>query len=214
MNQMTRKQKRAIYEINIVKSCEEKYEDKTQSLSTEMNEIKASIDVLEERIVATENHDLKLQMVREIKRNKRRYDNKVGSQKNFANVVEALDILLSVIEEYYDRERYDLIVKIIPEKKLGKMISNFDKFPELLDLIAKTLSKFRKSMDKAGIDFKNFSERIDHVEKVSNTIHELTKQDSDEEKMLAEIEARKAKPVTAEELEQVTLTENKRINKA
>ena len=195
---MTRMRRRANDEISVVTRNIDELEQTVDRLGSEIAQMVTENAVLEERILASKDHDQKLKMVREIKRNNQRIYYKNLSNQNFNDIIDSLDTLLSVIEAFYDRKCYAKIVRIIPEKKLDRIVQDNNKYQKVLDLIVKTLDKFERAMTRYGIMSDNFTNRIKDVKTLASKTREIARTESEDEYLLSQIEAKKTQETAAE----------------
>ena len=194
---LTRMHRRANDEISVVTRNIDELEQTAERLSSEIAELETANTVLEERILVSNERDQKLKMVREIKRNSQRLYYKKLSNQNFNDIIDSLDTLLSVIEAFYDRKCYAKIVRIIPEQKLDRIVQDNNKYQKVLDLIVKTLDKFEKAMTRYGIMSEDFSKKIKVVRTLATKTREVARAESEDEYILAQIEAKKAQDASA-----------------
>ena len=192
---MSRIERRARKEIGIVGACRDNYDDKVSSLKKERDTIKAAIDVLEEKIAATNDEERQLELVREIEGEQERLNTTNPLLKTFINIQVAFKKLCAILEAMMAQELYSDVVKKIPEKKLPKLVRDSRKNEELYTIINNLYSNFKDALARRNVAYEQFVKTNEHIDNVYNAMNEQISDSSSKktEEHLKEILARKAK---------------------
>lgn len=139
-------QKRANKEIGIVKICGEKYDDKISELEMRQKDAKLFIDQLKTDIVNTQDQTLARKLCNKKNMQEMQLKNRELLITKFNNTENLLEMLLNMVELLYAQEMYKYIVKVIPEKRLPKMVRDPNLVDAVYDLVNGLIKEFYESI--------------------------------------------------------------------
>jgi len=189
------KKKRADKEIDIVVKLNKEFESQVLSCEREiqdyllrLKDIKESYFELEKRtdkaiddIEMTSINNEKKRLIRNKKKYEAYLKNTEIERDNFSMVTVNLSKLLMYIKVFYRRKEYKYIIKVIPEKKLPKMLNSPEKTREVNDLVNELLSMFRKEANRRKFDFEEAQKEEDKINRENDELDSLIQSSDDEE---------------------------------
>ena len=104
-----------------------------------------------------------------------------------------LSKLLMYIKVFYRRKEYKYIIKVIPEKKLPKMLNSTEKTREVNDLVNELLSMFRTEANRRKFDFEEAQKEEDKINRENDELDSLIQSCDDEEMEALRMEYLKSK---------------------
>lgn len=221
------KKKRADKEIDIVVKLNREFESQVLSCEREIQDYLLRLKDIKENYFELEKRtdkaldDIEMTSINNEKkrliRNKKKYEaylkNTEIERDNFSMVTVNLSKLLMYIKVFYRRKEYKYIIKVIPEKKLPKMLNSTEKTREVNDLVNELLSMFRKEANRRKFDFEEAQKEEDRINRENDELDSLI-QSSDEE----EIEAMRMEYLKNKDLKEsdeqnvVNKTNNRNVN--
>jgi len=189
------KKKRADKEIDIVVKLNREFESQVLSCEREiqdyllrLKDIKDNYFELEKRtdkalddIEMTSINNEKKRLIRNKKKYEAYLKNTEIERDNFSMVTVNLSKLLMYIKVFYRRKEYKYIIKVIPEKKLPKMLNSTEKTREVNDLVNELLSMFRKEANRRKFDFEEAQKEEDKINRENDELDSLIQSSDDEE---------------------------------
>ena len=169
---MSRAKKQAIYEINVVKSCRENYLEKLEEIKKMTEEISAQIGVLLERGRLSSSETEQKELAREIKKLRICLDMMKKDEEHYRNDVDMFDRFVILLDAFYRNERFRYIVKMIPERKLARMVKNPNKHDKVTAILTSLFKEFNNAIQKFVIDVHNEQEEWEHITKVGEIFDE------------------------------------------
>ena len=203
---VTRVEKQAIYEINVVKSCRENYLEKLEELQRKIDETEVQLKLLLERGKLSTDTSEKKALAREIKKIRDNLEIMKDDIGCFQDNVDMFDELITLLDSFFMHERFKYIVKKIPEKKLPTMVKDPDRREEVNDLLLSLLEDFNTSWQKYLHGMKKRKEKRAHIQTVKEEFRERNDtQDKELDAIMAEFES--------SDEDESSSTETKKTNK-
>ncbi len=189
------KKKRADKEIDIVVKLNREFESQVLSCEREIQDYLLRLKDIKENYFELEKRtdkaldDIEMTSINNEKkrliRNKKKYEaylkNTEIERDNFSMVTVNLSKLLMYIKVFYRRKEYKYIIKVIPEKKLPKMLNSTEKTREVNDLVNELLSMFRKEANRRKFDFEEAQKEEDKINRENDELDSLIQSSDDEE---------------------------------
>lgn len=134
-------QKRAQYEVNVVRICSEKYDRMLVDAQKKVFELETKVNLLIEQGKLALNETEKKNLAREIKNLRNSITLRNREIESIKSTVELFDQLLTALDVLECREDYRYIVRKIPERKLPNLVKDLGKRDQLNELLSSLLEK-------------------------------------------------------------------------
>lgn len=193
--------KKAVEEMNIVVACRDKYAITLEELKRSIEESKAKLAVLMERGRLAYDQETKIELARQAKKIKDTLEYLKDDAECFQDNVDRFDDLKTLLDSFFNHERFRFIAKKIPGKKLPAMVRDPNKSEEVNELLLSLIEDFNEAWQLFKLGQKKREERRRHLSETKKIFRERNEtKDPELDDILAEMNAGAAQeaPVAAE----------------
>lgn len=205
-------QRRAQYEVNVVRICSEKYDRMLIDAQKKVFALESKVNLLIEQGKLALNETEKKNLAREIKNLRNSIALRNREIESIKSTVELFDQLLTALDVLESREDYRYIVRKIPERKLPNLVKDLGKRDQLNELLASLLDKLDMDNRRRAISDNEAAKARKAREEEQNEFYGRNSADeSDLNEIMKEFETDTEVVIAIEESEQnaTNMTANK-----
>lgn len=162
-----KRRSKATKEVNVVIDCQIKNKKKLEELRSKIRAQKARADLLMEKGRGLDREE-QIRIASEIKLIRDGLKIMEQDEKGYQAIDGLFGQLIPLLKSFHDKERFQYIIKMIPEKDLPQMINDSKRIGEVYDLLQKIFKKFYEEAERLLSILKNVDER----ERLEEKAHE------------------------------------------